>query len=1283
MQDGAVFNNQAGATFNAQANDQLGVSGSGTFNNLGTFTRSGTGTSRLDVSFNNSSPTQVTGGTLNLNAGGTSSGAFEVGDTAGLQFGGGTYNLNTGATLTGAGIYRLSGGTLSINGAVSVTNFEQTGATFTGNGTFTVSGTMTWTGGYQSGTGATNIAAGATLTLNDSTDYLRQHGRTLNNAGTATWTSSSGYYWYLEGGAVFNNQAGATFNAQANDQLGVSGSGTFNNLGTFTRSGAGTSTIQVPFNNSSPTQVTKGVLLLNAGGTSGGAFQVSAGATLQFGGGTYSLNPGATLSGAGLYGLFNGTVSVSGTVSVTNFEQTGGTLTGAGTFSITSTMDWIGGYQSGTGATNIAAAATLTLNDSTDYLRQHGRTLNNAGTATWTSSSGYYWYLEGGAVFNNQAGATFNAQANDQLGVSGSGTFNNLGTFTRSGVGTSTIQVPFNNSSPTQVVSGTLNLNAGGASGGAFQVSAGAILQFNGGTYNLNPGATLSGAGLYRLSGGTLSVNGAVPVTNFEQTAATLTGSGTLAVSQSMAWTGGAQSGTGATNIAAGATLKLNDTGGYLDQNGRTLNNAGTTDWTTGGGYYWYMQGGAVFNNQAGATFNAQANEQLGVGGGGGTFNNLGTFTRSGAGTSTIQVAFTNNSPTQVMSGTLNLNGGGSSSGAFQVSAGATLQFGGGTHTLAAGSSVTGAGDVTFSGGTVTVNGSYNIPGVTTVSGGTVNLDGATGVVLATFTQTGGTLNLGDASISRNFARTGGTFNHTGTLTFNGADVQGLTLNQATTFNNLTVNAGVILDESVAANNATVAGQLTNLGIIRKTLAIAGPGSRTFGLTEATLNVVVPDQLSSVQVDRRDTNHPNATISQAYGRYWTITPTGGGYTVDVTLPHRNVYHAQAQACRYTGASWDCGRTSSTATTVTRAGVTTLSDWVVGYPPAAVSLAKSAVSNPAPAGSPFTYRFAITNTGPVTATTVVLTDTLPAALKHGLAGNVLMLHLDEPVAATTFQDVSGQGNNGTCTGIACPTAGVSGKFGKAAQFDGVNDVISAGNPAVLRLTGALSLAGWFKTTAPVGNYRALVSKWHTGPTNASYLLGWETGGLRFCLSNGTRMICANSGQAYNNGQWHHVAGTWNGTTATIYVDGAAVNATPDGTFGLVANTTLNVKVGSDDSGSGDRFFNGQIDEVAIYRHALSAAEITAIYQAGIRGWLTTGQGVCAINGELRCDLGEIAAAKTTTVTLQLVAEAATDTVANHACVRAYENDANLNDNCAAATVWFLKRKLYLPIMLRSQ
>jgi hypothetical protein len=51
--------------------------------------------------------------------------------------------------------------------------------------------------------------------------------------------------------------------------------------------------------------------------------------------------------------------------------------------------------------------------------------------------------------------------------------------------------------------------------------------------------------------------------------------------------------------------------------------------------------------------------------------------------------------------------------------------------------------------------------------------------------------------------------------------------------------------------------------------------------------------------------------------------------VDLTLPHNLMPDTNALVCRYTGSAWDCARTSSTASTVTRAGCTQLSDWAVG------------------------------------------------------------------------------------------------------------------------------------------------------------------------------------------------------------------------------------------------------------------------------------------------------------------------------------------------------------------
>ncbi|MCX6028586.1 MAG: hypothetical protein NT169_04695 [Chloroflexi bacterium] len=174
-------------------------------------------------------------------------------------------------------------------------------------------------------------------------------------------------------------------------------------------------------------------------------------------------------------------------------------------------------------------------------------------------------------------------------------------------------------------------------------------------------------------------------------------------------------------------------------------------------------------------------------------------------------------------------------------------------------------------------------------------------------------------------------------MIFSGSGAQNLDASVATTFNNLTVNSGVTLVETVSADNVTVAGTLTNSGTIRKTQSVSGAGSKTFGLAgryngaDLSVNVTTQGSLSQLQVDRVDSNHPNAVAATQTGRYWSITPTGSSYTIDLTLPHNvSTPGTNAYVCRNTGGTnWMCGRTSATANTVTRTELTTLSDWAVG------------------------------------------------------------------------------------------------------------------------------------------------------------------------------------------------------------------------------------------------------------------------------------------------------------------------------------------------------------------
>src|SRR5262249_55449738 len=148
-------------------------------------------------------------------------------------------------------------------------------------------GALNWTGGMMNGTGTTSVAKGGALNLSDS---LSLTGRTLVNAGAATWTSDGQYdQIVMSGGASIDNLPGATFTITGSPFiLGLETSTcTFGNAGTLIRSGASGAAVIggfLAFDNTGSVQVQSGELDL-PGGDSTGRFTVAAGATLGFGSG--------------------------------------------------------------------------------------------------------------------------------------------------------------------------------------------------------------------------------------------------------------------------------------------------------------------------------------------------------------------------------------------------------------------------------------------------------------------------------------------------------------------------------------------------------------------------------------------------------------------------------------------------------------------------------------------------------------------------------------------------------------------------------------------------------------------------------------------------------------------------------------------------------------------------------------------------------------------------------------------------------------------------------------
>ena len=223
--------------------------------------------------------------------------------------------------------------------------------------------------------------------------------------------------------------------------------------------------------------------------------------------------------------------------------------------------------------------------------------------------------------------------------------------------------------------------------------------------------------------------------------------------------------------------------------------------------------------------------------------------------------------------------------------------------------------DTVAAGGEVRYYGGTYHESVTLDKNATLNFTGNSDVALdGSLAIRAGTFNtpaVYPLALGGNFTHGGGTFVHNdGTVVFDGSGVQNLASSAATAFHNLTVGNGVTLVETFAADNVTVGGTLTNNGVIRKTQDIGGAGLASFGLTGVQMDVAASGTLTSLQVERVDSNHPNATAGIRTGRYWTLTPNSGagGYTVDLTLPHDGL--ADPTACRYVGPHWDCARSRS-------------------------------------------------------------------------------------------------------------------------------------------------------------------------------------------------------------------------------------------------------------------------------------------------------------------------------------------------------------------------------------
>lgn len=172
-----------------------------------------------------------------------------------------------------------------------------------------------------------------------------------------------------------------------------------------------------------------------------------------------------------------------------------------------------------------------------------------------------------------------------------------------------------------------------------------------------------------------------------------------------------------------------------------------------------------------------------------------------------------------------------------------------------------------------------------------------------------------------------------------------------------------------------------------------------------------------------------------------------------------------------------------------------------------------------------------------------------------------------------------------------------------DFDGTNDYLTRSTIGELETSGSFS--AWVKLDAMSANGFIFQLRAESG-TNDQIILLWNNasgvirGNVKF---DGTTNVVDSGSGLEGDGNWHHVVFTWmsGSKTATqnytrIYIDGSETDNDAIGNTWADAESPVELVIGRNSIQS-NAYFNGHINDVAIFSDVLTSSEVTAIYNSG--------------------------------------------------------------------------------------
>ncbi|MFZ0309907.1 MAG: hypothetical protein WAL89_17165, partial [Candidatus Sulfotelmatobacter sp.] len=853
---GTLALSNSGDSLTVDNNAELEASGN--ISNAGTITMSAGGNS-TQLYLENSLTLSGTG-TLNLNSSNS--------QYTGLVNGVAGSTLTTSSNITGAGtvgngaLNLVNSGTINANmsGLNLVVNPDTCGtcgSTNTGTLEATGGATLTLSGGTWTQTGAGEITAAASSTVN-LTNSVSITGGTLSTTGSGVVSNAANQTVILTN--VTNT---GTYQIQNNGETAISG--TLTNNGTITMEAGGNVTELYLTGNT--TLSGSGTVNLNTTNNQWTGYINGAAGTV--------LTNQSNITGWGTVG--NGAVEISNASNgVINSNLSGGNIflnpytstasTNAGLMEATNggTLTMSNGTWTNTGTIQAATGSSVVLQSNVSIT---GGTLESTGTGTVISGANQDVFLTGLTL-----AGTFDIQNNNATEINGTITNNGVINLQATGNGSGLYVTNVGSGSATLTGSGSIVLSTGagnqfwGVGGtsltidqgvsGVGNIGLGDLTLTNNSTIDANISPTVSttaltiqpGAGgmtnthiLEATNGGNLTLTGGTTFTNTGGTIEAVGTDGssnpsTVVLTDSITVTGGTltTSGGGIIEVAANNTANLTSltNSGTLNvlNNGEilstgTITNNGTITLQAGGNQTYFYAPNATILTGTGTLVMSSTNGQYtgNVDGPGGLTNDE---TITGAGTIDSGVFINNGTINANVSGqTLLLQSfaaGTANTKTMEASGGGTLELNGsswnnagGTITAQTGSSVDLTGSVTITGGTLSSSGTgqvfvaanniANLTGLTTT--GTLNVQN-NGQIDASGTITNnGTITLQAAGNQTYFYAPAATI-----LTGTGTLVLGSTNNQYT--GNVDGAGGLTNDETITGAGSINSGIFVNNGTI-------------------------------------------------------------------------------------------------------------------------------------------------------------------------------------------------------------------------------------------------------------------------------------------------------------------------------------------------------------------------------------------------------------------------------------------------------------------------------------